>query len=712
MRNSLWGMLVLLSFALGNAACSEEAGEQVSQTDVNCPSSCKAGCDKSGNCLDKVEVDVPDDDCRNEDSCETPIVTCPETCSNGCNSDGTCRDEMTCPETCSNGCNSDGTCLDKLTCPETCSNGCNSDGTCLDKLTCPEACPDTCDSRGYCPCPDTCETNICDKEGVCQCPSQCAGKCNENGVCPVMCGSEVLKKIYFANAELDILVPGSKKRTSTTTQVYVETDEKTYKLSEAPCKNDIVIESTKPSVMAVVIDSNGAAKFSSVGVGQAEAKAIHTGSDISGSIKINVLNLSRLTGSIVHQNTTDEGKVYSHWYRGPVGLSDNYDVGDTTDKIANQGDQTTAHGFDFYDGTSLYFSKAPAAKTAFQTTKGNYRYNRTKLIIYRTERENKDDIAVTVKDKMILDMAGHGQNLTIEHSDGKDYVWISNYGSVPDKSDKLDYTDGYKNSQTISRIAFKPGTKAVEAGSDQYENYYYSDKNDSSNYYYNLEPMLDLKNNKFGFRATSNKDKDNGKVYFQVFNYESVRALPIEEKDLKRNITLFENGVIKTGQKLKANVRDVGVLTPQFQFALESENNAHTAESTPYPLQGIEFANGLIYMVGGDAQAEPVSEKNNKYSRGSKIYVKVYTSSGDHIDTYYLKTNKELSNQSIYSPELNVIIDDVVSGYKNIGYFEPEGIHVKNGRAYIEVSVKVCKSRTSESDCRYRHYVWQYNLVV
>lgn len=45
--------------------------------------------------------------------------------------------------------------------------------------------------------------------------------------------------------------------------------------------------------------------------------------------------------------------------------------------------------------------------------------------------------------------------------------------------------------------------------------------------------MLDLKNNKFGFRATSNKDKDNGKVYFQVFNYESVRALPIEEKDLK-----------------------------------------------------------------------------------------------------------------------------------------------------------------------------------
>ena len=715
-------------------ACPDTCEDDGECPAVVCPESCPGHCDSSGECLieNVCPAECPDscdedgicpqetacpaecpDSCDEEGICPQEIV-CPPECLDSCGEDGTCPSIPECPENCQNGCDADGVCLCSPSCkstcdadgvcqcPASCKSTCNDDGVCL----CPASCKSTCNDDGVCMCPESCKST-CSSDGVCQCPASCPKTCSENGECPVLCGNETVKKMYFTYNELDILVPNASGRTSANMTVYIKTDKKTYNMDNAPCKAEIQLSVEDKSIVKVVQNSQSPknATFTAVAAGTTTCTVKLKGQPgMTGKIKVHVLNPDRLNGNIAENKSGS----YVHKYKNVTAL--------LTGSRASQ-------GFDFYSDKFMYFAQLSAKKQ--KTANEKTEYNRELMNIFQNDFSKNSA-------PMVFHAAGHGQNLNVEHIGDIDYVWFANYGKLICTSDSS-CIDGYKESQTISRIEWQGGKTYYP--SDVKEHYYYSDPKKKS-YYYSFEPALDSKNNMFAFRARYAGD---GNIYVNLYHLNKVKGIQKTSKvKLPHGITwINQKNELKKDYKPTVEVKELSSLEPTNHFSKKK-----------IAVQGLEIENGIIYTVAGMPKLLSPYKENNKYLYKSEIPIYIYTYAGKTLGgknaktdesqkngkeyVYYLKTSSSKSEKIKYYYKNNVEnkvqeytgyflnnaeLDDMVN-YKDEngvlmehnGYFEPEGIRVSDGKLFLNMTVQF-RDKEHKNKKFSRQVIFVYDLA-
>lgn len=614
-----------------------------------CPDECPDEC-TDGICHEVIS-DCPEDcpnDCDDNHECHNK---CPDECPSNCDDDGVCP--VTCDSSCTTTCDKSGNCL----CSDSCVTSCDENGLCL----CPDSCTTTCDKNGLCQCPDSCTTN-CDSNGTCQCPAICAGKCDSNGVCPPMCGNEIITGFKFKDAEVDILVPEFSMRTSASSTLIIETENGTYDLSNAPCKDSITLNSSDTSV--ITVEKTVGCKFASVSAGTATCTAALNGTDKSATVKIHVVNPNKFKSNLGEQV---DGK-YVHVYRYPMTLYVSTRV---------------SQGFDFYlEDEYMYFTQL---KSNVKLTNGTT-LDHNDTLVYKTTPPNINTKPITFRN------AGHGQNLSVERRGNKDYIWVANFGTLIDGK----FGEGYKQSQALSRVEFEENKTYFP--SEIPDLYYYSDKSGSS-YYYTFEPILDQKNNQFGFRTVYNKD---GKTYVKIFNLDDLATLTPKPFTLPRAILTYKtdsNGknTLVTNKTTKVTAKDLAELKPVINFGVSS-----------LLVQGLELENGLIYVIGGC----PEYVVNSQYLYKARITLRVYTTDGKQVGSYYLRTSSENDGYIVHK-DLDGALAETINGvnYYNVGYYEPEGIRAHDGKVYISMSVHQGYKKNGEVKQTRRQMVFVYDLT-
>ena len=647
-------------------ACPSECPDNCTEGICNkppCPDACPDSCDAQGKCPCPEACPTSCDD-----NYKCPVI-CPSECPNDCDENGNCP--TVCPPECPNDCDDEGKCPPK--CPAECPDSCDANLKC--PIVCPSACPNDCDDKGICPCPSTCTTS-CNTNGVCQCPSKCAKTCNANGECPVMCGSETVSSIYFHFKEQDVLIPSFSARTSVNVPVYVKTNKATYTIDEAPCAKDIVLSSSDKSIMTISKDGKNAV-IKSVAAGTVTASAKIKNQDLTATMKVHVLNPGKLKGNLANFNTSTN--KYSHLYKIPYKLK-------RTGRVSQ--------GFDYYSGTYFYFTQL-SVDGQF-TNNNKYPYDRKGIIIIPVN-QNDGSFADKV---MTLYKAGHGQNLSIERTDNKSYIWLGNYGSFKkdSKNDGAVYKEGYSYSQTLCRVEWQPG-KALYP--DEITEHYFLPALSSTKRFFGLEAALDQKNNRIAVRAKN----DDGNTYIKIYNFKNFKkieqnttvTLPYPIAETQGTTDKFVKD-----QHPKIKVKDLSKLDPINAFS-----------KGDFPVQGVEIENGLLYAITG--LPEELAKPEGKHTYKSKITLKIYTYSGKEIATYYLQTSTA-NNGYLKSSELDDMVnfkEDGVSYYSN-GYYEPEGIRVSNGKVYISMTVKFdyTNKDTGKSATAARQFIFSYNLAV
>ena len=702
-----------------------------------CPESCPENCDESGKCPE-TPVQCPEscpDNCDESGNCSEDFVDCLESCPENCDEFGNCPEApVECPESCPDNCDESGNCPEEpVECPEACPDNCDEFGNCLEApVECSEACPDNCDEFGKCPeepveCPEACPDN-CDESGNCpgehvQCPESCPNNCDENGACITKCGDETVQKIWFPYTELDLLKPGSTGQTDYSMALNFKTDKNEYTFEDFPCREDVVLEMLDPSIVTAAPDKDKlkTVKFTSVAPGSTTCVvSVKDQPGVTGTIKLHVLNLDVLHGDITEKND----KKYVHLLRTPFKLMFN---------AVSQGfDFYDINPEDYYDIKSLYFSQiGPNVKTNKVNGKKVKTTTLLKPHIYIIKTTGNN-----ISKAMILKNAGHGQNLSVEHIGDQDYLWLANYNSMSKTGDTT-YENSIYYSHTISRVPFKAGTAMFP--DEVPENYYYSGK--SGEYYFFLEPALDVKNNKFAFKSKKcalktylnnpgirGKCVDEARETVRVYNLNEVKALETTKVKIPRPITsLDKNGNLKTSD-VTAAVKDLANLKPLHEFEVKR-----------LPIQGMEFENGIIYTIATVPYELEKKEGNGRYSYRSVIPIFTYTYDGETIggtkafqdntinkngkDEYvyfagagkkskvfikgtscgsnncHTKNNVKYCECERYfldNAKLDAMFNYTEGGHKmkHIGYFEPEGIRVTDGKLYISLIVRYRKDNT------------------
>ncbi|MBQ9818315.1 MAG: hypothetical protein IJM59_12740 [Proteobacteria bacterium] len=640
----------------------DEAGTCLPEEKVECPAECPDDCDASGNCSSECPAECSDT-CIDGVCPEEKPVACPEACPDTCDSEGICP--VSCPEKCGGKCNDDGSCQND--CPEDCPDNCIDASTCPPK--CPQACPDTCNDEGMCPClescktscdnegkclcPETCKTS-CNDDGVCQCPDACKDSCNKNGECPVMCGSETVESMYFLFPENDLLIPGYKARQAVTIPIYIKTNKKTYKNTEAPC--EIVLKSSDTKIMKVAMKDN-VPTFSPVAAGRTTGTATIKGQSMSATVKINVLNPDNLKENVAKKNSKDN---LIHVYKGPFKLNRSGRV---------------CQGFDFNtsvaptDSDFVYFTQLSEDPISVEG-----KPYRTRIVVFPDKLSDLKG----AKKAMSLFHFGHGQGVSVEHTDKQDYIWVGSYGTLKSKTDQSIIDKGFGSQQTLVRIPFEP-EKSYYPEDKTLEHYYLPPL--KSGYFHKLEPALDVKNNRFVLRAKNSGDK---KTYIKIYGFKDVSNLKLSSKEvtLAHPILTFNKDGKVVEKKISTKVKDFSNLTPIHEFAVEG-----------FPVQGVAMDNGLIYAVTNNSKelSTTVSKKPGDYTHNFQITVKLYSQGGTELASYNLQNSKANGGYLINS-EMDAIVNEYdESGkpaYWNVGYFEPEGIRVRDGKVYISISGK------------------------
>ncbi|MBO4351532.1 MAG: hypothetical protein J6A01_11390 [Proteobacteria bacterium] len=750
----------------GSAECDCKTGDHCDENSLAkcgsvCPEECDNGCDENGKCKTVCPEECTEG-CNDDGTCK---AVCPEECTEGCNDDGTCKascpeecdsgcDEngkckATCPEECNEGCNDDGTC--KATCPEDCDSGCDENGKC--KTTCPEECDEGCDDDGKCICPETCRTSCndmgvcqcseacpgecgedgaclcpetclssCDVNGACQCPEICPDRCDGAGVCITKCGEEIMEAIWFDYTELDLLKPGSTGHTSYNMPLHFKTNKKTYTYADLPCKDDVVLETLDPSIATVAKNDKDpkAPTFKAVAPGTTTCVvSIKDQPGVTGTMKLHIINLDALNGDIT-ENV--DGK-YVHLLKTPITLQSG----------------GFSQGFDFYDENEQYFTRltgpTPSYTMVVNGKAGNVKYTstRTNVLIFKNDGEHNTAA-------MTFHNAGHGQNLSVEHTEDQDYLWFANFNTLTctKKSDTEQECKGTDiHSQTISRVPWQEGVSFYP--NQVPENYYYVGK--EKEYHHFLEPGLDTKNNLFAFKDKMCVIGDDGKCpntkeTVRIYNLDTVKALKATQVTFPKPFTYLDNyNSLNTGV-VSAMVKDLSTLKPIHEFT-----------KRVVPIQGMEYENGIIYTIPRMPYLLETKEgKEQQYSYRSMLPIFVYTYDGEPIggkdaikDTamnsnggeeyvYFLGALKKtkvfvdteqnsscgkknchgennryceceqyfMDNEKI-DPMFHFTEIDESGEYdmQPTGFFEPEGIRAANGKLYLNLMVGY--KRKSES---------------
>lgn len=240
---------------------------------------------------------------------------------------------------------------------------------------------------------------------------------------------------------------------------------------------------------------------------------------------------------------------------------------------------------------------------------------------------------------MHLKYFGHGDNMFVERCDDGDYLWISNYGTL-----ESGQTNRYTDSQILSRVRFQDGVTMLPSQST--DNYWMPGKK----------------------RIIAAYDEDTGTIaiwcrysesWVYVYDLETIKAAPIETKTLNYYIS-YGNPAVTERPTVRA--RDLSLITPIHSFKMPFYN-------VP---QGYDWHHGKLWVMQGDgAEADEVASGKAK-----------------NWATAYLINSQGTILESASVPWVANLDLLASEGLTDLGYFEPEGIKIKDGILYLGFASK------------------------
>ncbi|MBQ9462825.1 MAG: hypothetical protein IJU68_04120 [Bacteroidales bacterium] len=155
------------------------------------------------------------------------------------------------------------------------------------------------------------------------------------------------------------------------------------------------------------------------------------------------------------------------------------------------------------------------------------------------------------KTYMQLPFAGHGSNMEVERSGGKDYIWTGSYGTWNGTK--------YTNSQTVARIPFSQGSKLTPQ--ECAEQYWVPGLR-------NVAPAIDLDSDLLLIWGLANGESETG--YFKGYRLSEAKALTASQVKLERSITYGgqDSGYPEVTETPTVNARNLGALTPVINIRL------------------------------------------------------------------------------------------------------------------------------------------------
>lgn len=253
----------------------------------------------------------------------------------------------------------------------------------------------------------------------------------------------------------------------------------------------------------------------------------------------------------------------------------------------------------------------------------------------------KPVLTATPQAYMHLKYFGHGDNCFVERCSDGDYLWVPNYGTL-----ESGQTDRYTDSQVLSRVRFQNARTMLPEDSD--DNYIMPGAR-------RIIAAYDEDNGNIGiwFRDAA------GKAWFYIYNLEKLKEAPSEDIRLSFD-RRYASPVVTDRPVVRA--RDLSKLPPLMKFAMPLNN-------VP---QGYDFHHGKIWFFQGDgAESDEVAAGTNaNWARVSLIDM----------------APKVLERADVpWVADLSLLDSE---GITNLGYFEPEGIKVKDGVLYLGFASK------------------------
>ncbi len=242
---------------------------------------------------------------------------------------------------------------------------------------------------------------------------------------------------------------------------------------------------------------------------------------------------------------------------------------------------------------------------------------------------------------MHLKYFGHGDNMFVERTSDGDWLWTSNYGTLEEDS-----SNRYTDSQVLSRVKFEAG-RTMEPSS-ALDNYVLPGMK-------RLIAAYDPDNGSIGIWARD----ASGVAWFQVYDLETIKAAPKEAVSLPYIVTY---GTQKTSYKPVVRACNLSKQAPLLKFKMPFNN-------VP---QGYDWHHGKLWFFRG-AGAEPEA---------------VAAGTGKNWATAYLINSEGKLQISVKVPWVDNVALLASEGITDLGYFEAEGIKVKDGVLYLGYASK------------------------
>lgn len=259
---------------------------------------------------------------------------------------------------------------------------------------------------------------------------------------------------------------------------------------------------------------------------------------------------------------------------------------------------------------------------------------------------------------MHLKYYGHGDNIFVERCPDGDWLWVSNYGTL-----ESGQTNRYADSQVLSRVRFREGVTFLPADADF--NFVIPGMK-------RIIAAYDPDNGSIGIWCRDS----GGKAWFYVYDLETIKTAPTENIQLSYSITYGSPAVT---QKPIVKAVNLSKLTPLLSFRMPFNN-------VP---QGYDWHHGKIWFFRGDgAEAEEREAGTNK-----------------NWATAYLVSTEGKTLVTVSVPWVDDIALLASEGITDLGYFEAEGIKVKDGELYLGFA-----SKDAGSSPERRVNIFKYSL--
>ena len=259
---------------------------------------------------------------------------------------------------------------------------------------------------------------------------------------------------------------------------------------------------------------------------------------------------------------------------------------------------------------------------------------------------------------MHLKYYGHGDNIFVERCADGDWMWVSNYGTL-----ETGETNRYADSQVLSRVRFRPGETLLPEEADF--NFVLP----------GMKRLIAAYDPDNGSIAVWRRDSGN-KAYVYVYDFEALKAATPE--DIQLTYTIFYGSPVVSSRPVVRAV-NLARLTPLYTIKLPFNN----------VIQGFDWHHHKLWLFrGGGAEAAAVQAGTGE--NWAKAYL---------VDTL----GQTLVTVSVpWVTDLDLLKSE---GITDLGYFEAEGIKVKDGDLYIGFA-----SKDAGSSPQRRVNIFKYSL--